>query len=112
MKMSFPALGDVTLTVTTADLPWVNALAKIAEKRHVAFSGAVANKAAKGKTSVSVAEGEKFELKVKEGAVASRVASWKLLGSALGLYSYEANQTIQAAHQHQWLARVSWNRGI
>ncbi|CAI4225890.1 unnamed protein product [Auanema sp. JU1783] len=103
--VSFPqeTFGSVSLTVQVHDLPWVKAFSKIAESRNVAFLGAHPNNVQKAATTVTVTEGDIFSLTLKNNEINRRSTTWKMLGSALGLYSFVPQQSINATHQQLWL---------
>ncbi|CAI2350849.1 unnamed protein product [Caenorhabditis sp. 36 PRJEB53466] len=103
--VSYPQehLGQATLTVTAADQQWVAILAKSGEKRQVAFTGDVSNKANDAKTTIKVTKGSKTTLAFAKTTATSLQTIWKLLGAALGLFSRKSQQVLSASHQALWL---------
>ncbi|KAF1759811.1 hypothetical protein GCK72_016278 [Caenorhabditis remanei] len=100
-------LKNVTLTVKDSDLPWVRALAKVGEKRGVAFEGDVKNGAKEKKTVVKVVKGGAVAaLQIEKTNVKSLQTIWKVLGMALGLFSRRAAQVLSASHQAIWLNKA------
>ncbi|KAJ1369832.1 hypothetical protein KIN20_031406 [Parelaphostrongylus tenuis] len=75
-------LGDISITVTSIDELW------------------------DASTTVNVSQGDNFSLVSSKLSLNCRVSSWKLLGSALGIFSFAPNHAIHAAHQHRWLSQV------
>ncbi|ULT98083.1 hypothetical protein L5515_012811 [Caenorhabditis briggsae] len=97
-------LKNVTLTVREADFTWVKALAKVGEKRGVSFEGEVKNQAKEKKSTVKVVKGKGTPtLQIEKTTVKSLQTIWKVLGSALGLYSRRPQQVLSASHQAIWL---------
>ncbi|KAK6044213.1 hypothetical protein COOONC_18283 [Cooperia oncophora] len=99
-------LGEIDLTFTVDDQPWVEALSRLSSKRNIAFKGAVVNDCKDPLTIVNSSLGEKFSVVSSCGTLNCRVTSWKLFGAALGIFSFAPNHSIQAAHQHRWLLKV------
>ncbi|VDO70124.1 unnamed protein product [Heligmosomoides polygyrus] len=82
-------LGDIRITFTSVDKPWIEALSHFSEKRNVVFK-------------------EKFSVVAPDCSLCCRISAWKLLGVALGLFSFASNHSIQAAHQHRWLSKMDF----
>ncbi|CAO4375916.1 unnamed protein product [Caenorhabditis nigoni] len=100
-------LKNVTLTVRDSDLTWVKALAKVGEKRGVSFEGEVKNQAKEKKSTVKVVKGKGTPtLQIEKTTVKSLQTIWKVLGSALGLYSRRPQQVLSASHQAIWLNKA------
>ncbi|KAK5982314.1 hypothetical protein GCK32_003403 [Trichostrongylus colubriformis] len=99
-------LGDITLSFTVEDQPWVEVLSRLSAKRNVAFKGTVSNDCKDPSTTVNTSLGDKFSVAYSGCSLTCRVTSWKLFGAALGIFSYAANHSIRAAHQHRWLLKL------
>ncbi|VDO26892.1 unnamed protein product [Haemonchus placei] len=101
------SLGDITLTFMPEDQPWVEALSRVGLKRNVAFKGAVSNECKEpSTTTINTSIGGNFSVVSTGCSLKCRTTSWKLLGAALGIFSFAFNHSIQAAHQHVWLSKV------
>lgn len=101
-------LGDIRITFTSVDKPWIEALSHFSEKRNVVFKGSVTNDCKDPSTSITVELGEKFSVVAPDCSLCCRISAWKLLGVALGLFSFASNHSIQAAHQHRWLSKMDF----
>ncbi|XGW31096.1 hypothetical protein V3C99_009784 [Haemonchus contortus] len=101
------SLGDITLTFTPEDQPWVEALSNVGSKRNVAFKGVVSNDCKEpSTTTINTSLADNFSVVSPGSSLKCRTTSWKLLGAALGIFSFASNHSIQAAHQHVWLSKV------
>ncbi|KJH51889.1 hypothetical protein DICVIV_01968 [Dictyocaulus viviparus] len=99
-------LGDVSLTTTSIDHSWVEALSYFGEARSVAFKGIINNNCKDASTTITVSEGDNFCVVSSEYSLKCRVSAWKLFGSAMGVFSFAAKHSLQAAFQHRWLSQM------
>ncbi|CAD6197174.1 unnamed protein product [Caenorhabditis auriculariae] len=99
--------GIISLKVTKEDEVWLQRLANIGAKRKVAFEGFVANNVKDSKNTVRTEQASKVELSGGSWNISCRVAIWKVLGAALGIYSNSYDHAISSAHQHQWLTKTN-----
>ncbi|CAJ0600942.1 unnamed protein product [Cylicocyclus nassatus] len=99
-------LGEVSITATELDRPWLEVLSHVGERRNVAFKGQISNASSNASTTVNVSLGDKFLLEGGGTTLTCRISAWKLLGSALGLFSFKPEYSLHAIHQHRWLSKV------
>lgn len=99
-------MGVVSVTITADDVFWMETLAKVGVKRDIKFSGEVSNGVKKAVGEVEVKKGASFSLIVQSLSVCDRVTAWKILGGALGLFSFDRQYAVQNAHSHRWLTRL------
>ncbi|CAJ0584922.1 unnamed protein product, partial [Mesorhabditis spiculigera] len=99
--------GQLSLSMTPEDQPWVQILAKIAEQRGVLFVGAVRNNTATPKSTIAVAGKDTVTLGNGTYSIVGRISVWKALGALLGVSSFEATDAVHAAHTHQWLLKAN-----
>ncbi|GMR48053.1 hypothetical protein PMAYCL1PPCAC_18248 [Pristionchus mayeri] len=100
-------LGKVNVTVTSADIFWMENLAKVASKREVKFCGEVKNEVMNGNVEVVTKKGASFSLEVDSFSCVDRVTGWKILGGAIGLFSFHHLDAVQNEHTHRWLTRLA-----
>ncbi|GMT24163.1 hypothetical protein PFISCL1PPCAC_15460, partial [Pristionchus fissidentatus] len=106
ITLNRPKINKASISVTPDDIFWVESLAKVGSERGVAFSGEVTNgiKAVNGEVVVN--KGASFSLSIDTFSSSDRVTAWKMIGAALGVFSFEAELAVQNTHIHRWLMRL------